>query len=45
MNARSLKERVFFGGPFAPPDKEALEQMLRESETDGMPKITFPRQT
>jgi hypothetical protein len=45
FNARSLEERVFFGGPFAPPDREALEQMLRELEASPRPKITFPRQT
>lgn len=44
-SARNLRERVFFGGPFAPPDKEALEMMLKELEKEEQSRRAFPRQT
>ncbi|MBI5545274.1 MAG: phytanoyl-CoA dioxygenase family protein [Deltaproteobacteria bacterium] len=45
MNASSTRERVFLGGPFAPPDQDTLKLMQEELETEGRPVVTFPRQT
>ncbi len=41
MKAKTSKDRVFLGGPFAPPDVEALERMLDMHKANELPNVTF----
>jgi hypothetical protein len=43
MKSVSLHDRVYLGGPFAPPDMIALEEMQAMYEKDEIPRIVFPR--
>lgn len=46
INARNSNDRVFFGGPFAPPDRRAWEEMgkeLDEHEKSDAPIIHYAR--
>jgi hypothetical protein len=45
MNASNIRDRVLLGGPFAPPDQEALASMQEELKREGRPVVSFPRQT
>lgn len=48
VNAGNMRDRIFFGGPFAPPDEEALQKLLKEQNEDNGNnefKRTFPKQT
>jgi len=41
IKSTSLKDRVYFGGPFAPPSKESLLEMVKAYEKDEIPKMCF----
>ena len=44
MNAKNVQERVFFGGPFAPPTKETLKVMQDEYDSSEILQNTsFPK--
>jgi hypothetical protein len=45
MGAGSMRERIFFGGPFAPPDKATLKEMDEILDQIGDYTVSFPRQT
>ena len=36
MAARTTADWVYFGGPFAPPDQEALEELARSMKQEGV---------
>lgn len=44
LSAQKMRERILYGGPFAPPDLETLEIMKKQLEEAGPPQITYPRQ-
>jgi hypothetical protein len=43
MNAKNTKDRIYLGGPYAPPDEEALNEMLQELRRTGAPRTVFPK--
>ncbi len=44
MKAEKLKDRVFFGGPFAPPTPEYMETIQKEYDnSEQLRKRTFPK--
>jgi hypothetical protein len=44
MNAEKLQDRVFFGGPFAPPTPEYLQTIQEEYEkSERLSNTTFPK--
>lgn len=44
MNARNVRDRVFFGGPFAPPTAETIKAIQEEYENSEILKqMTFPK--
>lgn len=46
MNARSLKDRVYFGGPFAPPTLETIQAYQEEyDKSEYLQNVTFPKFT
>lgn len=45
MQAGNMRDRIFFGGPFAPPDKETLQEMTETLNQTGGYNTSFPRQT
>ncbi len=46
MNATSLKDRVYFGGPFAPPTQETINAFQEEfNESIFLQNMIFPKQT
>jgi hypothetical protein len=45
MKTANIKDRIYFGGPFAPPDIEALNEMLKLHENGDVPVCQFPKMT
>jgi hypothetical protein len=44
MHAKSLKDRVFFGGPFAPPTQETINAFQEEyDQSERLQQLTFPK--
>ncbi len=44
MNAESVHDRVYFGGPFAPPTPESLSAFSRELMHNAkLRNVTFPK--
>ena len=44
MNADNLNDRVYFGGPFAPPTKETIEIFTKElNNSEFLINFTFPK--
>jgi hypothetical protein len=41
LRTTKLKDRVYFGGPYAPPSKESLLEMLEAYEKNEIPKLCF----
>jgi len=46
MNAKNLKDRVYFGGPFAPPTQETINAFQEEfNNSEILHRMVFPKQT
>jgi hypothetical protein len=46
MNSRRLKDRVYFGGPFAPPTQETIDAFQEEFDaSEYLHNVIFPKQT
>ena len=46
MNAKNTKDRVYFGGPFAPPTQETINDLQEEyNNSDTLKRVIFPKQT
>jgi hypothetical protein len=46
MNSKSLKDRVYFGGPFAPPTQETIDAFQEEYDKSAfLQNVTFPKFT
>ena len=44
MNAKNVSERVYFGGPFAPPTQETIQTFSKELEhSEVLANISFPK--
>lgn len=45
MQSRNMKDRIFFGGPFAPPDHETIEEMSGWLDSNNKDRISYSKQT